>query len=93
MGLCKGFCEGKGSKGTGGADMCDSWCEGEGKGSEGTGGADMRDSSCEGVGDAAGVHGGRGDAMGGGAYELVDEPVSRKDACCMTRSVGHGSSG
>ena len=74
--------------------MCDSLCEGEGKGSKGPGGADMpRDSSCEGVGNAAGACRGRGDAMSGGAYELVDEPVSRKDACCMTRSVGHGSSG
>ena len=53
----------------------------------------MCDSSCEGVGDAAGARGGRGDAVGEGAYELVDEPVSKKDACCTTQSVGHGSSG
>ena len=71
--MCKGSCEGKGSEGTGGANMCNS--------------------SCKGVRDAAGAYGGRGDAMGEGAYKLVDEPVSRKDACCMTQSVGHGSSG
>ena len=53
----------------------------------------MRDSLCESVRGAAGARRGRGDAVGEGAYELVDEPVSRKDACCTTRSVGHGSSG
>ena len=65
--------------------MCKGLCES--KDSEGTGGVDMCDSLCESVGDAAGAHRGRGDAVGEGAYELVDEPVSRKDAYCMTRSV------
>ena len=60
---------------------------------KGKGNVGMCDGAHKGTGEAAGACGGRGDAVGEGAYELVDEPVSRKDACCTTRSVGHGSSG
>ena len=66
--------------------VCHDLCKGKGN-------VGMCDGACKGMGEAAGARRGRGDAVGEGAYELVNVPMSRKDVCCMTWSVGHGSSG